>query len=292
VTEDGKCYTFGGGEHGQLGHNDRVNKLKPTLVQALEGVFVSQITCGWSHSVALTSSGRVFSFGNADHGKLGHGNSKKLSVPQMVEKLKDYRVVHVASYNEHTAALVEPFDYGLSGETSAIVTTAYTTQMRDMVNDEEFADVIFMVENQPVYAHRAILAQRSNHFAAMFRSGMRESVERTIPIMGISRPVFLMLLEFLYTDSVKIDVDKSIELYIAADIYRLERLRDMCCTVVRRNLTAENAGPLLQSADENHCQILRELCMSYIVKSFDIVSKTEGIKQVSHELLLEILAQR
>mmetsp|Transcript_9110 Transcript_9110/g.23056 ORF Transcript_9110/g.23056 Transcript_9110/m.23056 type:complete len:650 (+) Transcript_9110:250-2199(+) len=292
VCEDGKLYTFGGGEHGQLGHNDRVNKVRPTLVEALEGVFVSQITCGWSHSVALTNNGRVFSWGNGDHGKLGHGSGRKVSVPQMVEKLKDFRVVHVASYNEHTAALVEPFDYGLSGEASAIVTNAYTSQMKDMVNDEEFADVTFMVEDQPVYAHRAILAQRSNHFAAMFRSGMRESVERTIPILDISRPVFLMLLEFLYTDSVKIDVEKAVELYIAADIYRLERLRDMCCTVVRRNLNAENAGQLLQSAHQNHCQILRELCMSYIVKTFDVVSKTEGIKQVSHELLLEILSQR
>jgi RCC1 and BTB domain-containing protein len=55
VTEDGNLYTFGGGEHGQLGHNDRMNKLKPTIVQALDGVFISQITCGWSHSVALTA---------------------------------------------------------------------------------------------------------------------------------------------------------------------------------------------------------------------------------------------
>lgn len=60
ITEDGKMFTFGGGEHGQLGHGDKVNKVKPTVVQALEGIFVSQITCGWSHSVALTSKGRVY----------------------------------------------------------------------------------------------------------------------------------------------------------------------------------------------------------------------------------------
>ena len=62
VTDDGLLFTFGGGEHGQLGHNDRVNKLRPTLVQALEGIFVSQITCGWSHSVALTAKGRVYTW--------------------------------------------------------------------------------------------------------------------------------------------------------------------------------------------------------------------------------------
>lgn len=166
------CPYCRGGEHGQLGHNDRVNKVKPTLVQALESIFVSQITCGWSHSVALDAKGRVFTWGNSDHGKLGHGSGRKVSVPQLVDKLKDYRVVRVASYNEHTSALVEPFDHslGMAGAVNAVpVTAAYTSQIRALVNDDEFSDVTFIVENGPVYAHRAILAQRSEHFGAMFR---------------------------------------------------------------------------------------------------------------------------
>jgi RCC1 and BTB domain-containing protein len=232
--------------------------------------------------------------GNGDHGKLGHGSGRKVSIPNVVEKLKDYRVVRVASYNEHTAALVEPFDHSLgSGAVNAVsVTASYTAQIRALVNDEEFSDVTFMIENEPVYAHRAILAQRCEHFAAMFRSGMRESLERVIPMPNISKPVFLLLLEYIYTDAVKIELEDAVELYIAADLYRLERLRDMCCTVVRRNLSAENSGPLLQSAADSHCQILKDVCMSYVVENFDVVSKTEGIKQVSHSLLLEILAQR
>mmetsp|Transcript_14369 Transcript_14369/g.16473 ORF Transcript_14369/g.16473 Transcript_14369/m.16473 type:complete len:593 (+) Transcript_14369:270-2048(+) len=295
ITEEGRMYTFGGGEHGQLGHGDRVNKVKPTFVQALEGLFVSQITCGWSHSVALTVKGKVYTWGNGDHGKLGHGSGRKVSVPQMVDKLKDHRVVRVASYNEHTAALVEPFDHspGLAGGVNAIpVTTAYSSQMRGLVNDDEFSDVTFIVEDQPVYAHRAILAQRCEHFAAMFRSGFRESTERNITIPNTSKQVFLLLLEYVYTDSVKIELEHAIELYIASDLYQLERLRDMCCTVVRRNLNAENAGPLLQSASDAHCQVLKEAAMSYIVDNFDVVTKTEGIKHVSHHTLLEILARR
>ena len=296
VTEDGLLFTFGGGEHGQLGHSDRVNKHKPTLVQAIGGIFVTQVTCGWSHTVALTAKGLVYSCGNSDHGKLGHGsNCRKVSVPLLVEKLKNYRVVRVASYNEHTAALVEPFDHslGVAGGINAVsVSVAYTSQIRGLVNDEEFSDVTFMVENEPVYAHKALLAQRSNHFAAMFRSGMRESTERVIPIPNMSRAVFLLLMEYLYTDAVKIDLEHAVGLYIAADLYNLDRLRDMCCFVVRRNLNPENSGPLLEAATENHCQVLKDICMKYVVENFDIVSKTDGIKNVSHGVLLEILAQR
>jgi RCC1 and BTB domain-containing protein len=217
--------------------------VKPTLVQALEGNFITQISCGWSHTVALTAKGKVYTVGNGDHGKLGLGSSRKVSVPHIVEKLSNYRVVRIASYNEHTAALVEPFDSGLAGGVNSFpVTTAYSTQMRALVNDEEFSDVTFLVENSPIYAHRAILAQRCEHFAAMFRSGMRESTDKTIPIPNISREVFLLLLEYVYTDFVKVEMEHAIELYIASDLYQLERLRDICCSVVRRSLNAENAA--------------------------------------------------
>jgi RCC1 and BTB domain-containing protein len=202
-----------------------------------------------------------------------------------VDKLKDHRVVRVASYNEHTAALVEPFDHtpGLAGGVNAIpVTTAYSSQMRALVNDDEFSDVTFVVEDQPTYAHRAILAQRCEHFAAMFRSGFRESTEQSITIPDTKRQVFLLLLEYIYTDSVKVELEHAIDLYIASDLYQLERLRDICCTVVRRSLTAENAGPLMQHASDAHCQVLKEACMAYIVDNFDVVTKTDGIKQVSH----------
>merc|ERR1712157_431856 len=278
-------YTFGGGEHGQLGHGDKVSKVKPTLVSALDGVFISQITCGWSHSVALTSKGCVYTWGNGDHGKLGHGSGKKVSTPQLVQTLKGFRIVKVASYNEHTAALVEPYDEsGCSpfGANSIPITSTYIQQMRDMVNESEFSDVTFIVEDRNIYAHKTILANRCEHFAAMFRSGMRESHETEIPLPNVSYAVFLLVLEYLYTDSVKIPLEHAVDLFLIAEFYQITRLKEMCTVVVRRNLNADNASTLLQSAHENHCLIVKDLCMEYIVANFDIISKSEDIKVISH----------
>ena len=288
--------------------------------------------------------------GNGDHGKLGHGSGRKVSVPHMVEKLKDYRVVRVASYNEHTAALVEPLDphhhhllmmsphgshHALmmmaghsscsssssssssgspllpsSAEYSVVpVTLSYRQHFRALVNDEEYSDVTFLIENEPVHAHRAILAQRCEPFAAMFRSGMRESVERVIAIPNVRKKVFLLLLEYLYTDTLVttttapssnggggggfgIEMDCCVELYICADLYHLDRLRDLCFATIRRYLTADNAGPLLQTASDLHCHVLKDWIMTFVVEQFDKVSKTQGIQHVSHALLLEILSRR
>lgn len=215
----------------------------------------------------------------------------------MVEKLKDHRVVRVASYNEHTAALVEPFDESGNfarsyGDNSIPVTTSFLQSMKDMIDEEEYSDVTFIVENKPVHAHRIILAKRCEHFSAMFRSGMRESLEREIHIPDVTHTVFLLLMEYIYTDSVIIDLEHAVELFIFADLYQLDRLKEMCTVVVRRNLNGDNAAILLQNTNDSHCHVLKNICMEYIVANFDVISKSEGIKHVSHALLLEILAIR
>eukprot|EP00555_Chaetoceros_dichaeta_P002262 CAMPEP_0198252970 /NCGR_PEP_ID=MMETSP1447-20131203/3445_1 /TAXON_ID=420782 /ORGANISM="Chaetoceros dichaeta, Strain CCMP1751" /LENGTH=71 /DNA_ID=CAMNT_0043938431 /DNA_START=85 /DNA_END=296 /DNA_ORIENTATION=+ len=71
-----------------------------------------------------------------------------------------------------------------------------------MVNEDKYSNITFLVEGQKVNAHLTILAGRCEHFAAMFWSGMRESVEREIATPNISKTVFILLMEYLYTDSV------------------------------------------------------------------------------------------
>jgi len=295
LNEAGVVYTWGGGEHGQLGHGDKVNKLRPCPVASLQTKPLSRVTCGWSHSVALTNCGKVYTWGNGDHGKLGHGSSRKVSLPTLVERLAEYRVVDVASYNEHTAALVEPAGdllFGPRGAGMVPVTQSYLEGFREMVNSDEFADITFHCDGGVVHAHRAILVARCPHFAAMFRSGMRESTEHTVRIPDTPRDVFLLFMEYLYTDTVLVAPNRAVELFVAADLYGVDRLRGICAAVVRRALGPENAADMLRCADEARCDSLKDVCMEYIVGNFDAVSKSQGIRSVSHPLLLEILAMR
>ncbi|KTF85427.1 hypothetical protein cypCar_00028935, partial [Cyprinus carpio] len=70
LMENGDVYTFGYGQHGQLGHGDVNSRGSPTLVQALPGPS-TQVTAGSNHTVVLLMDGQVFTFGSFSKGQLG-----------------------------------------------------------------------------------------------------------------------------------------------------------------------------------------------------------------------------
>jgi len=287
ITDQGKLFTWGGGEHGQLGHGNKENCQRPTMVKLLFEVKLKQVTCGWSHTVVLTDDGEVWSFGNGDHGKLGHGDVDKVTLPKRVEGLVGKKVCRVASYNEHTAALAAPDDGPVPLPSSSLI-----ENFRALVDNPMFSDVTFIVEGKRIHAHRVVLAARSAHFQAMFRSGMKESREPEITIRDTRAVVFLALMNFLYTDVVDVAPVVAIELFVLADLYALDRLKAECEAIVYKKLCHHNAPELLSVADQHSALSLKSLCTRYIIQHFEVITKSQQFTILNRELILEILQRR
>jgi len=68
LSQTGLVFAMGENGRGQLGHGDRHYRPLPYMVKGLkeEKEKVSIISCGYRHSIAMTSSGRIFTWGAGD----------------------------------------------------------------------------------------------------------------------------------------------------------------------------------------------------------------------------------
>jgi hypothetical protein len=80
----------------------------------------------------------------------------------------------------------------------------FMEHIHKFVNDEEFSDVTFVLENgtQRIYGHKMILSLVSDCFRAMFTTGFRESTQREIEIPNCSYGAFYCMMEYIYTGRV------------------------------------------------------------------------------------------
>lgn len=73
VSVDGDVYTWGDGFCGQLGHGDKKPQVLPVQVESggLDDECISHVSCGARHTLAVTESGEVYSWGLGHFGVLG-----------------------------------------------------------------------------------------------------------------------------------------------------------------------------------------------------------------------------
>jgi len=148
---------------------------------------------------------------------------------------------------------------------------------RRLINTHELADVTFIVEDKEVFAHRAVLACRSECFRVMLLTGgMRESksdagseskrLSSPIHMQDVSLSVFLLVLEFLYTDCcMNVTLETGIHLMIASKRFVLDRLKSLCEDVIRQDIDLENCIIILVASHRHHAGNLKEIAPEFML---------------------------
>ena len=91
-TKDGVLFTWGTGDYGRLGHGDTNTYETPKPIEIFLGEHeVCGVCCGNNFTIAFTNGGQnVWTFGDGDYGKLGHGDTQQLLTPKQV----DFEFIH------------------------------------------------------------------------------------------------------------------------------------------------------------------------------------------------------
>ncbi|KAH7575834.1 hypothetical protein JRO89_XS02G0229200 [Xanthoceras sorbifolium] len=101
----GKLFTWGDGDKNRLGHGEKDARLVPTCVATVVEHNFCQVACGSSLTVALTTTGHVYTMGSPVYGQLGDPSSDG-KLPTRVEgKLTENFVEEIACGAYHVAVL-------------------------------------------------------------------------------------------------------------------------------------------------------------------------------------------
>lgn len=130
VTSNGQLFTFGDGTFGVLGHGDRESVAYPREVESLSGLRTIAVACGVWHTAAVVeviatqssasiSSGKLFTWGDGDKNRLGHGDKEPRLKPTCVPALIDYNFHKIACGHSLTVGLTT------SGQVFTMGSTVY-----------------------------------------------------------------------------------------------------------------------------------------------------------------------
>ena len=164
--------------------------------------------------------------------------------------------------------------------------------MRLLLNNPDmFPDVVFIIENKKIYAHKAIIAVQCDVFKAMLSNGMKESKQQEIQIHEWSYDSFLSMLEFLYTGQIEqFDANSAVNLLSLVDHYTLDGLRELCENTLIRSIKLDNACLLLRMSEQSGAQMLKKYCLQYVLSNFEKIVETKAFDDLKSDpqLLLEI----
>lgn len=125
LTNGGVVWSWGSNSFGQLGSgNGPENIYRPNVVKSLNGAKAVQIACGSFHNLLVTEEGRVWAWGKAADGQLGHGeiSATVVSQPRVISELLGTRIVHVAAGRRHSLFIDDQrrmYSSGIAGVASS-----------------------------------------------------------------------------------------------------------------------------------------------------------------------------
>lgn len=115
LTSFNQLYMFGRNDVGQLGTNTNTNANQPINItpsfSLVSNEIIVDVALGWGHSLALTSLGRLFTWGKNDSGQLGDGsNLNSLAPKDITTRLRltpNDVIISIAAGSSHSALLTK-----------------------------------------------------------------------------------------------------------------------------------------------------------------------------------------
>ncbi|KAJ8680901.1 hypothetical protein QAD02_016688 [Eretmocerus hayati] len=214
--------------------------------------FASSICSNSSKNLFEKSTSRTYIF-DIDNGSVSFGWPKFVKCSTLVKDV-------VQSTGDQLMIMVKIYDLDVT-DCSHQIEKLHGYEL--FLDDEQYSDIKITVGKETIYAHKIILINGNEVFAAMLEHETLESTKNVINIEDVKYNVMYELVRFIYIGEVY-HLDKMAEeLLIAADKYGIEVLKHKCGNYLCQILSNSNVVELLSFADTYNVEKLKESAITY-----------------------------
>ena len=155
--------------------------------------------------------------------------------------------------------------------------------MRNVLAKGLFSDVTVVADVSEFPAHRAVLAEHSDVFRAMFEVDMVEKHDNRVVIEDISADALNDFLTYIYTDSAPNISVNALELLAAAEKYNIVPLKTACETELAKSLNIDNVVDILIESETHRACLLKDDALEFIRKNAPDVTKTTAWRSLCEQ---------
>ncbi|XP_077299785.1 BTB (POZ) domain containing 9 [Arctopsyche grandis] len=158
----------------------------------------------------------------------------------------------------------------------------------------EYSDVMLVVENQHIPAHKVILAARSEYFRALLFGGMRETSQNEIELQGAPLQAFKALLRYVYSGHMALSTlseDNVLDTLGLAHQFGFQKLESAISEYLRQILALRNVCAILDAARLYGLEGLTNVCHNFMDRNAQEVLQHESFLNISIESLKELLVR-
>lgn len=161
------------------------------------------------------------------------------------------------------------FRLWLDFQTTSLGERTTLKQLETIFFQQSYCDVNFLLGNESIGAHMAVLSARSPVFAAMFQHDMREAQTREVVVSDIDSSVFKQFLHYVYAGrapELKLTDDVAQPLLLAADKYDVADLKEECLSLLKSRMTVDNVIDTLIWAYYHSMTRLVEVALMFVAQ--------------------------
>ncbi|XP_015260566.1 PREDICTED: kelch-like protein 7 isoform X1 [Cyprinodon variegatus] len=162
--------------------------------------------------------------------------------------------------------------------------------MAEMRKQGALCDVTLVVQERRFAAHRLVLAAGSEFFRLMFTTNMMESVSPEVELKGVDPEIIELLIDYIYTAEIKINVRNVQSLLHVASQYQIQPVQAMCEEFLMEKVNVTNCMGIWALAHAFYCEGLRAKAETFLLKYFTESSTLVDFLQLPVNCLSKILS--